>query len=354
MGNPRLLACLLVLSALAPLFAGTPFTGPRLWTSKQTRVSGGRRNWLSLPPRSRISMCTSSQSERKQWQSVHVARACRTSLKAMPPKEQPFKAAALRSEAENMFSKSNAAILGTFTIGSVISLFFVLPRLVAAQFGIKSNTQPISGSNELDVIIGLGGALVFGALTKREFDMEASTQERMEEAALVAKLVVEFLGPVKESVRLGNLRQSRAGPGAKRRVVLCIGSEEFCTEAIEAAMPHADAIARAGFLLVPVPIGAEGLDATALVQLVKRAAGPWEQMLPRMAFPRITDTTGSDNWNLFCKTEVDRANEQDLNPEKGLLVVVRTNGRIGLRLKGSPDWKGMAAEASSPAAKRNE
>lgn len=265
--------------------------------------------------------------------------------------DEAFSRARLRSETADFgFSKTGAFLYIMLTIGAFISLFFALPRYVAAFFGIKSRVMPVSGSNEADIALGILAAGFFGYLAKQEWDKESTTEQRMEEAELVSKLVVDVTGPVQESIRLSNLRQSKAGAEGKRRVVMCLGSQQFCEACLDAAAPSAQAVAEAGFLLVPVPLAANAgedasIDRNALASIAGRTAeAPWNLLQSRLALPKVEASDWGD-WDGFCDGEVRRAREQQLDPTEGLVVLVRTNGRIGQRIKGSPDWAAMAADA---------
>eukprot|EP00930_Biecheleria_cincta_P087328 TRINITY_DN76572_c0_g1_i1.p1 TRINITY_DN76572_c0_g1~~TRINITY_DN76572_c0_g1_i1.p1 ORF type:complete len:350 (+),score=52.86 TRINITY_DN76572_c0_g1_i1:78-1127(+) len=265
--------------------------------------------------------------------------------------EEAFSRARLRSETADFgFSKTGAFLYIVLTIGAFISLFFALPRYVASFFGIKSRVMPVSGSNEADIVLGIVAAGFFGYLAKQEWDQESTTEQRMEEAELVAKLVVDVSGAVQESVQLGNLRMSKAGAEGQRRVVFCLGSQQFCEACLDAAAPSSQAINKAGFLLVPVPLAADAgedapIDTTALATIAGRASqAPWDLLGSRLALPKVAASDWGD-WDGFCDGEVRRAREQQLDPARGLVVLVRTNGRIGQRIKGSPDWAAMAADA---------
>lgn len=257
----------------------------------------------------------------------------------------------MRSEAADFgFSKTGAFLYITLTIGASISLFFALPRYVASFFGIKSRVMPVSGSNEADIALGILAAGFFGYLAKQEWDTESTAEQRMTEAELVSKLVVDVTDPVQESVQLRNLRQSSAGEEGKRRVVLCLGNQQFCEACIDAAAPSAQAVAEAGFLMIPVPLAANAgedasIDRNALATISGRTAeASWNLLRSRLALPKVTASDWGD-WDEFCDGEVRRAREQQLDPTQGLVVLVRTNGRIGQRIKGSPDWAAMAADA---------
>lgn len=265
--------------------------------------------------------------------------------------EEAFSRARLRSETADFgFSKTGAFLYIVLSIGAGISLFFALPRYVASFFGIKSRVMPVSGSNEADIALGIIAAGGFAYLAKQEWDKESTTEQRMEEVDLVAKLEVDVSGAARESIQLGNLRLSRAGAEGKRRVVLCLGSQQFCEACLDSAAPSAQAVAKAEFLLVPVPLAADagedtGIDRTALAMLAARATqAPWDVLDSRLALPKVGASVWGD-WDGFCDGEVRRAREQQLDPAEGLVLLVRTNGRIGQRIKGSPDWAAMAADA---------
>lgn len=232
--------------------------------------------------------------------------------------------------------RSKCFFFGFGTVGSFAGLLFILPRLAASMSSIRG-AAPVESVGQ-DLAINVIAGLFFGFLTKTEIDNESALEKRMMEGALISRLPVELQAAKELQVKLGDFRTSKGG--RPRRIVLCVGSPEYCHTCVNSSAPSGNALANADLLIVLVPVTAALLpDATAVAELENAVGG-----LEHVALPRIF--TAAEDWEELCKNEFERVQEQGMDAGRGLSIVVGKDGRVGMRMLGSPVWDGLAKEAS--------
>merc|ERR1719486_983443 len=106
---------------------------------------------------------------------------------------------------------------------------------------------------------------------------------------------------------------------------------------------------RSDFLVVPVLVGADNLTGEyGLGQseaLQEAAKGVPYVALPS---PGLANAARKD-WADFIELQQNQARSQGLDDAKGLVVIVKKNGRIGMRALGFPDWGAMTGQMTARA-----
>merc|ERR1712086_65062 len=144
------------------------------------------------------------------------------------------------------------------------------------------------------------------------------------------------------STQLSQMRDSKSD--RPKRVILCMGTDEYCRSCIDSAAPSSSKMYAADLLLVPVPI-IEETDTRTLEPNVPalRALQTSVASSRHVALPDFD--SAPDDWETLCLNEFGRVKENDQDASRGLSVVIGKDGRVGMRLLGPPEWEPLAAEA---------
>jgi len=271
-----------------------------------------------------------------------------TELCAMPDDDDPelfggyTAKQRMREEIESPFRKIRLLFFGASTGSALLALYFSILNVAKAATGF-SRDIPLDeaiGSTAINVV----AVLVCAGVTYNDYRAGEKNLERIAQGARLAKLVVS---PASAPAQRRNLGEYRRG----NRVAICVGGEEYVQNLARSlsADQRADEntlaaqIDAVDLLVVPALVDASGgvNDAGACWRSTTAGDADRNFDLQRsaavVAFPR-----GAQAWEVYLKQELETARSQGFDPvEKGLVIVVKKNGRILRRLTGQPPWSSL-------------
>ena len=234
----------------------------------------------------------------------------------------------LRAEAESPFSKVRN-LFCWFTVASAsVAGFISFSRIIAFNAGIR-NTQPLS---ETVPNLAIDAACVAAALyfLKVDDDAEKSRIRRITRGASMAALPVRALDPSsgqRAPMTLSAFR--RAKP-----VILVAGSAAVAEECVATIAASELAAAGTDASVMVVPVCLEGNYEPSVEDLPDCVALP--------------SPSSRSQWRDFFAAELETANGQGIDAlGRGLVLSVKTNGKIARRSVGIPQWMPLANELAS-------
>lgn len=276
-------------------------------------------------------------------------RAPRTSLTLRPrdvsARGERYSRDKLAAESQDFsFSNFRVFLFGATCALSVFGLVTsAIPRYLASNMGVKGQPPPAAAAQ--DVGINLAAAVGFGALAYFDQQKVQEQEQRREEGARIARLQVlwqDVAPPAPPTLlKLSDLRASRAGAGTRAlRAVLMVGGPDCLCECLQTSAKYADAVDSADLLLVPVLTDPEDQDASKRVEAAAEG-------LRHVALPARESQL--EDWEKFVGVEVPRAAEQtDVDvTQRGLVVIVKKNGRVGSRSIGVPRWDAITGQVEN-------
>ena len=186
--------------------------------------------------------------------------------------------------------------------------------------------------------------LACAAITWNDYQAGEKNLERIAQGGRLAKLVVS---PATAPTKRRTLTEYRRG----NRVAICVGGEQYVQTLARSlsADQRADEntlaaqIDAVDLVVVPALVDASGAvnDVSACWRSTTADEGDRNFDLERsanvIAFPR-----GAQAWETYLKQELETARSQGFDPvEKGLVIVVKKNGRVLRRLTGQPPWSSL-------------
>jgi len=198
-------------------------------------------------------------------------------------------------------------------------------------------------ANDLDLAINVAGVLTCGTITYLDLDRDKKREQAAEEGALVARVKVLPQGDeerAQKPLKLSDLRAGRSNNA--RRPVLCVGDEDYCLRCLGTSSSMSQAMEQSDFLVVPVLAGEFGLGQSK--ELEEAARG-----IPYVALPNPGLKKEKDDWADLIELQMNQARDQGLDEKDGLVIIVKKNGRIGLRALGCPDWGAMTGTVTARA-----
>jgi len=262
---------------------------------------------------------------------------------ARKSEEEPrFSVEKLRAETEDPFTKVRIFLFGFLAVSALTGAIFIVPRLIGSAFGAP-NAAPLA-SVLGDLATNLTAVAACGAVAYFDLQKEQARERAALEGALVARVRVLPQGDDERdqgTLKLSDLRAGRSENS--RRPVLCLGDADYCLSCLSSSRSLAEAMESSDFLVVPVVTGEYGLGKSQ--ELDEAARG-----VPYVALPTPgLDKKEQQDWADFIEMQQILAKEQGLDDSKGLVIIVKKNGRIGLRALGCPDWEAMTGDVAARA-----
>jgi hypothetical protein len=236
--------------------------------------------------------------------------------------------------------KPRIFLFGGLAVSGLIGFIFIVPRLLGSALGAPK-AAPI-----MDVVQDLGvnavAVVVCGGIAAYDADQEQKREQQKEEGALVARVRVLPQGEVEASegtIKLSACRSSKSS--SPQRPVLCFGDLDYCMKCLDATREISQAMKRSDFLFVPILTGDNGLERSEELEEAVRG-------VPYVAIPKPgMDGAAVRDWRDLIELQRKQATEQGADYSQGLVIIVKKNGRIGLRALGIPDWRAMTGEVAA-------
>ena len=248
----------------------------------------------------------------------------------------------MREEIESPFRKLRLIFFGASTGSALLALYFSILNVAKAATGF-SNDIPLDEAVS-STAINVVAVLACAAITWNDYQAGEKNLERIAQGGRLAKLVVS---PATAPTKRRTLTEYRRG----NRVAICVGGENYVQTLARSlsADQRADEntlaaqIDAVDLVVVPALVDASGAvnDAGACWRSTTADEGDRNFDLERsadvIAFPR-----GAQAWETYLKQELETARSQGFDPvEKGLVIVVKKNGRVLRRLTGQPPWSSL-------------
>ena len=223
-----------------------------------------------------------------------------------------------------------------------MALYFSILNVAKAATGF-SNDIPLDEAVS-STAINVVAVLACAAITWNDYQAGEKNLERIAQGGRLAKLVVS---PATAPSKRRTLTEYRRG----NRVAICVGGEQYVQTLARSlsADQRADEntlaaqIDAVDLVVVPALVDSTGAvnDASACWRSTTADEGDRNFDLERsaavVAFPR-----GPQAWETYLKQELETARSQGFDPvEKGLVIVVKKNGRVLRRLTGQPPWSSL-------------
>ena len=296
----------------------------------------------------------------------------------------------LKEESEAPFRTVRIYLYIALLAAASLSAFICLTQILAVYTSNRSGN--VDMSNLLtNLAINLGGIPVLAFLWKRDLDARQSKLERIQRGSSLAGLRLKINtenGP--SIVKLIDLRRDR---GIEKRVVIVVGKKELLTSSIKSSLSFGRALFETDLLVVPLLIDSQtsSSEKFSLTSFNVESA---------IAFPdgstvsdnSITNNTGTPSidknvftnhigipvfmpsWDEVIRRELSIALKQQpdaINKGKqlffrryilldflkiidinlvllhvGITIVIKKNGKVGLRRFGVPIWEGLVEEVN--------
>lgn len=250
--------------------------------------------------------------------------AAQTAKSRIPEKDQ----VKLRGEVEAPFRSFRLVIFGFFVVSAGIGTLLATTQLIGDVIKSKSLTKDLQ-----NVGIDVGAASLFGWLAWRDWQARNLQLARLTREETLGRLQVELAN--RKRLKLFDLRSFS-------RVVIAAGSPEQVEAAVKQAEPFRDELLARGILIVPLPIfksSAEGAGPIDAPVSLESRQGDAEQKQAALKFK--AKPLQADKWREWFSEQMKLANA---NPDRGLYVSLRLDGRVRASGAGSPPWPAFVAQ----------
>jgi len=105
---------------------------------------------------------------------------------------------------------------------------------------------------------------------------------------------------------------------------------------VDATLEVQEAMKRTDFLLVPVLANPSAEDRSALAEAVKD-----------LSFVALPGEDPKGDWAQLSEIQLAQVRSQGLNEDVGQAIIIKKNGRVGMRSLGVPDWKSLTREVDA-------
>eukprot|EP00979_Chaetoceros_neogracilis_P011284 scaffold2731_cov151-Chaetoceros_neogracile.AAC.1 len=247
----------------------------------------------------------------------------------------------LREEVDSPFRKVRLFFFAGSTGSAMLALYFSLLSTVKAYVGGYSDAIPLDEALN-NCAVNIGGAVVCGYLTYRDYQAGQENLERIARGGKLAKLAVS---PGKDDdkslLTLSDYRRTS-------RVLICAGGKEYIENVCKSLnsdqlndqnnLPQL--LQDVDVLVVPVLLtDSDNVGDTKSI---------WRDTIPSDADSNF-DSTRSDAvvafpwnnaaWADYLKSDIKTADKQGFDVlSKGITITVKKNGKILRRATGAPRW----------------
>jgi hypothetical protein len=248
----------------------------------------------------------------------------------------------IREEIESPFRKVRLFFFGASTGSALLAFYFSALNVAKASTGF-SNEIPLDEALQ-STAINVAAVCICAFITYNDFQAGEKNLERIAQGGRLAKLVVS---PSNAPAKRRNLAEYRRG----NRVAICAGGEAY-VQALARSL-SADQKANENTLAAQI----DAVDLVVVPALVDASGGVkqvdecWRSTTPgdndrnfdlERSAAVVAFLRGAQAWETYLKQELETARSQGFDPvEKGLVIVVKKNGRVLRRLTGQPPWSSL-------------
>lgn len=259
----------------------------------------------------------------------------------------------LREEIESPFRKVRIFFFGFSTASALLALYFSTINAGKAYVGGWPDAPPLDDALQ-SCAINVVAALVCAGITYKDYD---ATQQSLKRIAQGGRLASLGVAPAADyPANRAALADYRRG---SRVLIACGGAAYISTLARSlSADQRADGntlpqqLAACDLLLVPVlldaaaspaaspPAAAVAVGDTRAAWVATQPAADDRNFALARAEPVVAFPLGPAAWAEYLAAEVEQATAQGIDPTaKGLIIIVKKNGRILRRATGQPPWR---------------
>jgi hypothetical protein len=242
----------------------------------------------------------------------------------------------MREEVEAPFRKVRLFFFWSFVGSASVGLFISVLRLLALTQGIDQG-QTVEDLAQ-NIAIDIGAVGISGFLIQRDLSAQRSRLARLETGAQLAALRVRL--QMENDEATVSLSDMRRGRGREKRVVIVAGGSAAVEDCVQSSQARSQELVSSDITVVPLVLDMEGEE---ILCSGGESFMEGAQRQQHIALPVLLN-----NWQDWVQKEAETAIGQGFDPiGEGFAVVLKKNGRVGLRRRGMPDWAEVVGDVSA-------